>query len=285
MIEAPEALFLSGQLNNTIRGKLVTDVIVAFTPHKFTFFSGTPDEFTELLSGQTVCETTARGGMVDISFTQNRHMVFTDGANLRFYGPGEKLPNKHQLLIGFADQSCLIATTRMYSIMCCFEEGAFTHSIAGYYETALSKPQVMSDAFTREYFINLINNDKVQNKSAKAFLATEQTIPGLGNGVLQDILFNAHIHPKNKISTLSDIQKNKMYDSVKSTLQEMYLSNGRNSETDLFGTNGRYIPYLSKDTVGKSCPRCSEVIRKENYMGGSIYYCNECQQEVHSSYK
>ena len=32
--------------------------------------------------------------------------------------------------------------------------------------------------------------------SAKAFLATEQHFPGIGNGVLQDILFAAQIHPK-----------------------------------------------------------------------------------------
>lgn len=279
MIEAPEALFLSGQLNRNIQGKLVTDVIVAFTPHKFTFFSGTPDEYAELLLDQTVCEAMACGGMVDINLTHNRHIVFTDGANLRLYAPGEKLPNKHQLLIGFADQSCLVATTRMYAIMCCFEEGAFTHSIASYYEAAITKPQVMSDAFTREYFMELINDDKMKNKSAKAFLATEQTIPGLGNGVLQDILYNARIHPKIKINLLADMQKNKMYDCVKSTLQKMYLSDGRNSETDLYGTNGKYISYLSKDTVGKFCPRCGEVIRKENYMGGSIYYCSECQPE------
>lgn|GEM_PF-2077218 len=34
------------------------------------------------------------------------------------------------------------------------------------------------------------------NPCPKAFLATEQRIPGLGNGVLQDILWTARIHPK-----------------------------------------------------------------------------------------
>jgi formamidopyrimidine-DNA glycosylase len=40
--------------------------------------------------------------------------------------------------------------------------------------------------------------------SAKAFLATEQRIPGLGNGVLQDILFTAGIHPKRKMAAISE---------------------------------------------------------------------------------
>ena len=50
------------------------------------------------------------------------------------------------------------------------------------------------------------------------------------------------------------------------------------TETDLFGKKGGYIPTLSKDTVGKPCPVCGEDIRKENFLGGSIYYCFECQK-------
>ena len=40
MIEAPEALCLSEQLNGVIKGKVVTDVIPCYTPHKFAFFTG-----------------------------------------------------------------------------------------------------------------------------------------------------------------------------------------------------------------------------------------------------
>ena len=39
MIEAPEALCLSEQLNRVIKGKVVTDVIPCYTPHKFAFFN------------------------------------------------------------------------------------------------------------------------------------------------------------------------------------------------------------------------------------------------------
>lgn len=37
------------------------------------------------------------------------------------------------------------------------------------------------------------------------------------------------------------------------------------------------IQLASKDTAGKACPRCGETIVKENYLGGSIYYCRGCQ--------
>lgn len=277
MIEAPEALYLSQQLNRTIRGKRITDVIAAYTPHKFAWFEGDPSTYPERLAGATVCETVARGGMVDVLLSPSKHLLFTDGVNLRYYEPGEKLPAKHQLLIGFEDQSCIVASVRMYGVLCCFPDSGWEAPLAAYYQSAKHKPQVLSDAFTREYFLGLINDEKAQKKTAKAFLATGQTIPGLGNGVLQDILYNARIHPKTKIACLSETQRNRLYDCIRTTLWQMYQAGGRNTETDLFGTSGNYVPYLSKDTAGQLCPCCGEPIRKENFLGGSIYYCSECQ--------
>ena len=276
MIEAPEALYLSGQLNQTIKGKTITDVFAQYTPHKFAFFYGKPEEYPERLMGKTITCAHPRGGMIEIK-AESVYLILSDGVNLRYYAPGEKLPGKHQLLIGFEDQSCLVASIRMYGGLWCFREGEFDAPIAAYYEMAKNKPQVMTDAFTQDYFRELINAEEAQKKSAKAFLATEQTIPGLGNGVLQDILYNARIHPKTKISELSPQQREELYVHVKSTLKEMYCHQGRSTETDLFGVPGRYVPYLSKDTAGKACPRCGETIKKESYLGGSIYYCSGCQ--------
>jgi formamidopyrimidine-DNA glycosylase len=113
--------------------------------------------------------------------------------------------------------------------------------------------------------------------SVKAFLATEQRIPGLGNGVLQDILFHARIHPKRKMNTLSLQETHSLYEAVKSTLSEMAAKGGRDTEKDLFGCPGGYQSFLSKNTVGTPCPVCGTIIKKEAYLGGSIYYCEGCQ--------
>jgi formamidopyrimidine-DNA glycosylase len=57
---------------------------------------------------------------------------------------------------------------------------------------------------TKPTLKRLLSPDAVQKLSLKAALATEQRIPGLGNGSLQDILWQAHLHPKRKTNTLSD---------------------------------------------------------------------------------
>jgi len=71
------------------------------------------------------------------------------------------------------------------------------------YDIAKARPSPLTDAFDRAYFAALFAVD-TPKLSAKAFLATEQRIPGLGNGVLQDILWTARIHPKRKMGELSE---------------------------------------------------------------------------------
>ena len=56
---------------------------------------------------------------------------------------------------------------------------------------------------------------------SESILATKQRIPGLGNGVLQDILFHARIHPKRKMDTLTIEEYEKLYGAVKDTLLAM----------------------------------------------------------------
>lgn len=276
MIEAPEARYLCEQLTETVVGKRITDVFIQFSPHKFAWFNGNSDEFAEWLVGKRINGAQSQGGMVEITI-EDKVLVLTDGVNLRYLTPGTKLPAKHQLLIAFEDESCLIASVRMYGGLMCYDKNTATGMLSEYYRIAKSKPQVMTDTFSKEYFLGLINEEGAQKKSAKAFLATEQTIPGLGNGVLQDILYHAHIHPKKKIATLTDKEKENLFYQVKETMDDIYRQGGRSTESDLFGANGKYVACLSKDTAGKACPRCGETIVKENYLGGSIYYCRGCQ--------
>ena len=149
MIEAPEARLLCEQLNKTVCGKRITDVFAQYTPHKFAWFYGKPEECAERLVGKTIDKACPQGGMVELT-AGDTMLVLTDGVNLRYFEPGAKLPSKHQLLVAFADECCLLASVRMYGALLCFTRGHFDAPLAAYYETARTKPQVMSDAFDKE---------------------------------------------------------------------------------------------------------------------------------------
>jgi len=274
MIEIPEAESLARQFNQTIAGKVITQVVAGLSPHKFAWYYGNPKDYHALLQGKPIGTAIARGGMLEIGVGENI-LLFTDGVVLRFHTKNEQRPQKHQLLIEFEDKTAISASVQMYGGLWCFKEGEFKDV---YYLAARSKLSPLSDKFDKAYFDKLINSSDVQKLSAKAFLATEQRIPGLGNGVLQDILYNAMIHPKRRIETIANEEKDAVFHSVKSTLKKMTEQGGRDTMKDLFGRAGDYITKLSKNTINNPCPICGSRIIKQAYMGGNIYFCEGCQK-------
>jgi len=273
MLELPEAYTIAGQARDTLVGKKIDQVFAAQTAHKLSWYHGDPSVYPALLDGEVVQDARSFGGWVEIDLDQ-AVMLFTDGVNLRFHKEGEKRPAKHQLLLEFDDGTALSGVVQMYGGLLCFREGELDNH---YYNVAKEKPSPLSAGFDQDYFDKMVNEPAVQKLSAKAFLATEQRIPGLGNGVLQDILYHAHIHPKRKIKDISSDKRGALYHAVQGTLLMMAMGGGRDTEKDLFGNPGGYQTSLSKNTAGKTCPHCSGTIRKETYLGGSIYYCDGCQ--------
>jgi formamidopyrimidine-DNA glycosylase len=274
MYELPEAAVVAGQIGETCTGKIIQNVTAGYTPHKLAWYYGEPQGFEALLEGRRMGEARSVGGFVEIQ-ADGATILLGEGVNIRFHGTGEQRPSKHQMLIEFEDGCALSCAIQMYGGMGAFLEGTMDNK---YYIGAKSKPSPLGAGFDRAYFDTLLHAEGMDRLSAKAFLATEQRIPGLGNGALQDILYNAKIHPKRKMGTLTEAEIDILYDAILSTLAEMAALGGRDIERDLFGCPGGYTTRLSKNTVGTPCGVCGDVILKENYMGGSIYSCGGCQQ-------
>lgn len=272
MIEIPEAAALTEQIVQTLTSKTIESVITAASPHKFAWFHGDPARYHDLLCGKRIDGAAAFGGLVELAVGDCR-ILFGDGVNLRYHATPESVPDKHQLCVTFTDASALVCTVQMYGGMWAFRDGEDDNR---YHSIAKEKPSPLSEAFDEVYFDSL-RDDQTTKLSVKAFLATEQRIPGLGNGVLQDILWNARIHPKHKLGKLSSGELGALYHAVKSTLAEMAAAGGRDTEKDLFGRAGGYITQLSKNTVGKPCPVCGSILQKAPYMGGAVYWCDGCQ--------
>lgn len=274
MLEIPESTVLAKQVTDTLKGKCISYVEANHSPHKFAWYEGDPSGYDDLLSGKRITGAVARGGMLEIE-AEDCVLVLQDGANPRYYENLQDAPKKHQLYIEFDDETALVVTIAMYGGMLAFPKGKTENE---YYIGAVEKISPLSDAFDYSYFLSL-RDEKSGNLSAKAFLATKQRIPGLGNGVLQDILYKAKIFPKRKMNTIDEEEYQQMFDAVKNVLKEMADGGGRDTEKDLFGNRGGYISYLSKYTLHTPCPRCGYEIHKEAYLGGAIYYCDHCQKK------
>ncbi|MCB9017531.1 MAG: endonuclease VIII [Prevotellaceae bacterium] len=273
MLEFPEVTNISRQLQETVVEKTVRSVLPPTKRHKFCWFNGNPSEYETKIAGCKI--TTARGfGLfVEIAFDNGQMLCVDDGVNVRFLTKKET-PDNFQLLIEFTDSTFLLFTVAMYGGIV-LHDNQYDNE---YYNKSKAAISPLSPNFDH-HFADLLATSK-PNLSTKAFIATEQRFPGIGNGVLQDILFEARIHPKRKIKSFGEEEKERLRESIVSVLTEMTENGGRDTEKDLFGNTCGYTTRLSKNTYGNPCPICGTKIEKEQYMGGSIYFCPECQKEV-----
>jgi len=275
MIELPETYVLAEQIENTLVGKTIKNVVVNAHPHAFAWHSGDSAAYNAMLQGQSISGSNPGTGYTCGGNTEIicGDFVMVISTPIKYHAPGEKLPKSHQLLIEFEDDSHMSCTVQMWGAMLCAPAGEIKN-VGNFTNTELPDP--LTDDFNEAYFDSLWSASK-PSLSAKAFLATEQRIPGLGNGVLQDVLFNARIHPKRKLQDIKAEGKEFLFSSVKSTLKEMRLGGGRDTEKDLFGKSGAYATILSKNTVNSPCRVCGSVLVRQAYLGGNIYFCPSCQ--------
>jgi len=273
MLELPESATICRQISETLADKTITSAVAASSPHGFAWYFGEPAMYGELLSGKRITGAKPRAGQVEI-YAEDMRICLNDGVNVRFYAADAKKPDKHQLRVDFDDGSALICTVQMYGGLMAFPSGANENP---YYLVATEKPSPLTDDFDEAYFGTMFEGAK-KTLSAKAFLATEQRVPGLGNGVLQDILFRAGIHPKTKIGTFDAKTLHRLFSSVKETLAKMTHLGGRDTEKDLFGNPGGYNTVLSAKKLAYPCPVCGSGLVRQAYLGGNIYFCPNCQK-------
>lgn len=271
MIELPEALTLASQLQKSVVGKTIKQVLPPTKIHKFCWFNGDPEEYNKKMAGLKILSAEGFGIYAEMTFESGYKLCINDGVNAHLMKE-EEAPNNYQLMIIFTDGEALVLTVAMYGGIC-LHEGDYDNE---YYLKSKLAQSPFSENF-EEHYRNVLKESKPK-LSLKGFLATGQRFPGIGNGVMQDILYIAHLNPKRKIETLSEKEKDTLFTTMVSVLREMIEKGGRDTEKDLFGNPGGYKTLMSKNTVAAPCPVCGGEITKQSYLGGSIYFCAECQK-------
>src|SRR5512136_2575322 len=267
MFELPELLTLAGQINQTLRGKSIRAGRLGNSPHKFVWYNRKPDEFAHLTGGKTVGETYVRGRWMFSPLEPGFVLVLGEcGGKILFHPAGSKLPEKYHLWLGFEDGSVLTVMTQMWGAMELYDAGMEK-------ERKYIKDMRMTPAdpnFTFEYFSALIDELlQGEKRSVKSLLTQDQLIPGLGNAIAQDIMFNARLHPRHALKDLSTGQRRDLHAAITDTLQEVITGGGRNDESDLFGQPGNYARLMDSAAAGKPCPECGRTVEKMQYLGGA----------------
>ncbi len=276
MIELPEAYTIAQQIAETLKGKVIERGVRGNSPHKFAFYNREPEEYESILNGRTIGGAYQLANMIMVPAEPDFVIGLGCGGERILYHENEStLPKKHQLLLQFTDGTYLSVSVQGWGAALLLEESEVeTHPFCGG-----RGPSPLSDEFTLDYFLGLFGTLKENDPaSAKYFAITKPGVAGMGNGCLQDILFNAGIHPRRRVISLSDDEKRAFYEAIRTTVREMTDLGGRDSDYDLFGRPGGYRRILHSKVVGRPCPKCGTPIEKTAFLGGASYFCPTCQK-------
>jgi formamidopyrimidine-DNA glycosylase len=275
MIELPEALIIARQMSEELKGKRIESGIRGNVPHKFAFYSHSADEYETILKGKVMGEATGHGNAILASVGPDYTLVLGGGGErILFHQSGSTLPKKHHLLLHYQDGTYLTVSVQGWgNILLLHQSELVEHPHVG--EKRVSP---LSDAFTFEYLQGLFEElEEGDSRSIKFFIISEPGIWGVGNGYLQDILFQAKIHPRRRAIDLIEDERRALHRAIRETLKQAVDLGGRDTERDLYNRRGGYRRIMDSKSVGKPCPECGTPVEKIQYLGGACYLCPSCQ--------
>lgn len=275
MIELPEAVTIARQMRETLTGKRIASAMRGNSPHKFAFYTGTPEEYEAVLSGKVLGDATDHGPHIATPVGDEHMLVLGGGGERILYHETDRtLPRKHQLLLGFDDGTYLSVSVQGWGSVQLFTHDEF----AAHPHVRPKGPSPLSEAFTYAYFRGLYDAlEPGDRRSVKYLYISEPGIWGMGNGYLQDVLFHARVHPRRLALETTEDERRGLYDATVTTLRRAVDLGGRDTERDLANRPGGYVRLMDSRTVGQPCPECATPIEKIAFLGGACYFCPTCQ--------
>jgi formamidopyrimidine-DNA glycosylase len=108
----------------------------------------------------------------------------------------------------------------------------------------------------------------------KAVLMNQRVTAGLGNILVDEILWQARIHPSTPVETLSETQRDQLFAKMRSVVRRSV------ERYDYVDENRRWLSHV-RGRPGARCPRCRAKLARMVVGGRTTYYCPRCQPAVH----
>jgi formamidopyrimidine-DNA glycosylase len=134
-------------------------------------------------------------------------------------------------------------------------------------------PDALDPAFDAEAFARAIAG---RRRDVKSVLMDQTLIAGIGNIYADEILFQARLHPKSFVTSLSEEERTALFEQIKAVLQTA-IDCGAGAEQFLERLPDQCL--LPQRERGGSCPRCGASIASLKAGGRTSYYCPRCQPE------
>ncbi|HYH09547.1 MAG TPA: DNA-formamidopyrimidine glycosylase family protein [Thermoanaerobaculia bacterium] len=105
----------------------------------------------------------------------------------------------------------------------------------------------------------------------KSLLMAQEIIAGLGNLYVDETLYQASIHPRRPVDSLSSKETRALYDTMRRILREAITRHARGADLP-----GNALYHHREE--GERCPRCGGTIQRAVVFGRTTYFCGRHQR-------
>jgi formamidopyrimidine-DNA glycosylase len=268
MLELPEVLTLSKQLDHELKGRTIASAGRGNSPHKFAFFKPSEEDVSTTLAGRKVAAVRGDGKYIYVDLKPKALFSIAEmDGRILFHEKGAALPARYQLLILFKDGAALTATVGLWGFF----------GVGGVVPVDQSKTiDPLGPEFTLARFESLFAAYPKPSHPVKAFLINRPRLRGFGNGYMQEMLFRAGILPTRTVGSLDREERKRLHRAVRQVLGEAARKGGSADTCDIYGRPGGYVKDVGAKV--KACTVCGTTIAKRSFLGGATYYCPRCQK-------
>jgi formamidopyrimidine-DNA glycosylase len=143
-------------------------------------------------------------------------------------------------------------------------------------------PEPLEEEFKRngaEYLQETLSSRRAQ---IKPLMLDQKVVSGIGNIYVDEILYDARLHPRRKASTLSDEEWGRLHSAIIENLAAGVEHRGTTVRLykDILGRSGEHQNHLRVfEKQGRPCPNCEGKVVCEKVGGRPTHFCPSCQLE------
>jgi formamidopyrimidine-DNA glycosylase len=130
-----------------------------------------------------------------------------------------------------------------------------------------------------EYLRETLSSRRAQ---IKPLLLDQKVVSGIGNIYVDEILYDARLHPRRKANTISGEEWKRLHAAILENLATGVKHRGTTVRLykDVLNRPGEHQNYLQVfEKHGKPCPGCEGKVVREKVGGRPTHFCPSCQRE------
>jgi formamidopyrimidine-DNA glycosylase len=268
MPELPDLVYIRNYLAGTLPGRHVADVTVK---RPVVFRTTIDHPIGETLAGTSVRDVSTRGPFIRIGLSDSIDIIINLmlAGKLQHQREGERQEAYTCGSLNLDDRSRLnICDEQQMAKVYVVRAGEYT-VVPKYLSQGID---ILSEKFTLEKFKAVATTHR--RKQVRVFLNDQTALSAIGNAYADEVLFEAGIHPKTFVNTLTEADIARLYRSIITTM-EWGIEQVRAAAQPIHVKVRDHMRIRNRK--GEPCPRCGTTIRREGVRGYDVFFCPQCQ--------